>query len=318
MYALPRVSVVLPVRNGELYLAEAIASVLAQTVTAIELIVVDDDSTDRSAAIAQEAADRDPRVAVLRAEHRGMAAALNTGIAAARAPYVARMDADDIALPRRLETQLDHLDVHEDCVAVGCAIEIVDEAGAHVGWRTFAGGHDGIVAALLVGSVPMAHPTVVMRRDALLAVGGYATDLFPTEDLDLWVRLSQIGLLANLDEVLLRYRRHENAVSVRHREEQLAISADIVGGARARLGLPPLRRSRPSAGRSRSAHYHFECARTALLSGTRPTALRHVLQTITNAPLWTPAYLNLIACMVPQRMLRRAAALRGKLRLRNR
>ena len=308
----------LPVRNGALYLAEAIASILAQTLTSLELIVVDDGSTDRSAAIAQEAADRDRRVVVVRGDQRGLAPALNTGIAAARARYVARMDADDIASSSRLETQLRYLDAHEDCVALGCAIEIVDESAAHIGWRTFATSHDRIIAALLVGASGMAHPTVVMRRDALLEVGGYDADRFPTEDLDLWIKLSQIGRLANLEEVLFKYRRHEATVSVRHRSEQLALSADIVGGARARRGLPPLRMMRPSAGRSRSARYHFECARTALISGARPTALRHTLRTITQAPFWIPAYVNLIACMVPQRMLRRAADLRARLRLRDR
>ena len=308
----------LPVRNGARYLAEAIASVLSQTLTSLELIVVDDGSTDRSAAIAQEAADRDERVVVMRGDQRGFAQALNAGIAAARAPYVARMDADDIAAPGRLETQLRYLDAHEDCVVLGCAIEVVDETGAHIGWRTFAGSHDGIIAALLVGSSSIAHPTVVMRRAALLEVGGYADDRFPTEDLDLWIKLSQVGRLANLDEVLFQYRRHEAAVSVRHSAEQLVRSADIVGAARARRGLPPLRSRRPSTGRSRSARYHFECARTALLSGPRPTAFRHTLRTIVREPFWIPAYVNLIACLVPQRMLRRAADLRGRMRLSNR
>ena len=306
---------VLPVWNGEPFLSQAIRSVLAQTLDALELIVVDDGSTDRSAAIAQQFADRDARVRVLRLEHCGFSGALNAGIAAASAPYVARMDCDDAALPTRLEKQARYLDAHPECVAVGSAVEIIDQGGRHVGWRTFAESHAGITAALMIGASPFSHPTVVARRDALLAAGCYDGALYPSEDLDLWIKLGHIGRLANLGEVLLQYRRHENAVSVRHREEQFAMTSAIVNDARERRGLQPLRARIFSSGKNAAARYHFDCARVALIAGTRWTAIRHVCAAIAADPRWPSLYVNLLACAVPKRLLRFAAGVRGRIRL---
>lgn len=306
---------VLPVWNGERFLARAIESVLLQTLDSLELIVVDDGSLDRSVAIAQELAERDPRAIVIRLQHRGFAHALNAGIEAARAPYVARMDADDIALPERLRKQVEYLDAHEDCVVVGSGMQIVDDAGKHVGWRTLAESHEDITAALLIGSSPLAHPTVVIRRDALVAVGCYDGRLYPSEDLDLWIKLGEVGRLANIAEVLLQYRRHEDAVSVRYHAEQLAMAERIVNEVRKRRGLHPLHRRYFSTGRTRTARYHFECARAALLAGPRLTAIRHACASLFADPLSPQLYANLIACAVPQRMLRLVAVVRARFRL---
>ena len=226
---------------------------LSQSLQSLELIVVDDGSTDRSGAIAQEFVKRDARVRVLRPEHRGLGAALNAGIAAAAAPYVARMDCDDVSLPWRLEKQVRYLDAHPECVAVGSAVEIIDQEGAHVGWRTFAESHEGIAAAMMIGVSPFAHPTVVARRGALLAAGCYDGSLYPSEDLDLWIRLSHVGRLANLGEALLQYRRHADAVSVQHRQEQLTMTSAIVNDERRRRGLRPLQVPVLSAGNTPAA-----------------------------------------------------------------
>src|SRR5207237_10277673 len=137
MLQAPRVSVLLPVWNGEAFLEQAMESILRQTLSSFELIVIDDGSTDRSAAIAEEFASRDPRMRVLRRPHEGLSAALNAGIAAARGEYVARMDADDISAPDRLRKQVAYLDAHPACVAVGAWSDVVDEAGRQIGLKTF-------------------------------------------------------------------------------------------------------------------------------------------------------------------------------------
>src|SRR5712691_7880065 len=181
----PSVSVLLPVWNGEAFLEQAMESILRQTLSSFELIVIDDGSTDRTAAIAEKFASGDSRVRVLGRLHEGFSGTLNAGIAAARGEYVARMDADDISLPERLQKQVAYLDAHPECVAIGAWIEVVNETGRHVGLKTFVTTHDEITAVLLRGVSPMAHPTVVARRDALRAVGGYDARYYPSEDLDL-------------------------------------------------------------------------------------------------------------------------------------
>jgi glycosyltransferase involved in cell wall biosynthesis len=313
--ASPRVSVVLPVWNGERFLAEAVESVLSQTLGSIELLLVDDGSTDATAEISRTYARRDQRVRLIQLQRSGIAHALNAGIAAARGRYVARMDADDISHPSRLQKQLAHLDANARCVAVGSAVYVMDERGGHVGTSTYPAGHSEITQTLMEGrSNAMAHPTVMARRKALLSVGGYRPDTVPSEDLDLWFRLSRIGTLANMSEQLLRYRRHANAVSIRERERQWTVGMGIVNEARDKEGLHPLEPRPLRVSRSRVAAYHFECARIALMTGPRTAALRHAFSGIASDPSWPEPYVALAACAFPKWSLRALARLTAPFR----
>ncbi len=304
----------LPVWNGEAFLEQAMESILRQTLSSFELIVIDDGSTDRTAAIAEKLASGDGRVRVLRRPHEGLSAALNAGIAAARGEYAARMDADDISAPDRLEKQVAYLDAHTACVAVGAWIDVVDEAGRHIGLKTFVTTHDEISAALLCGVSPMAHPTIVARREALRAAGGYDARRYPSEDLDLWFRLGESGELANLGEALLQHRRHKAAVGVCERETMKAMALAICNEARIRRGLRPRRGTPSMAGTNADARYHFECARTALIAGPRLTAVRHAAATIAAEPDRLYGYATLFACAVPKPLLRFLLDLRARYR----
>jgi glycosyltransferase involved in cell wall biosynthesis len=295
--------VLLPVWNGETFLAEAIESMLRQTFSSFELIVIDDGSTDGTAAVAGEFASRDARVHLLRRAHEGLPATLNAGIAAARGEYIARMDADDISVPERLEKQVAHLDKHPECVAVGAWTEVVDDARRHIGVKTFVTAHEDIAAALLRGTSPIAHPTVVARRGILQAIGGYDARRFPSEDLDLWFRLAEQGELANLPETLLQHRRHNAAVGVREHEKMQAMALTITNEARRKRGLQTRRAARGLAGTNADARYHFECARTALIAGSRLTALRHAAATVAAEPDRLYGYAAVIGCAVPKRVL---------------
>jgi hypothetical protein len=300
----PRVSVLLPVWNGETFLEQAMESILRQTLSSFELIVIDDGSTDRSATIAEEFASTDKRVRVLRGPHEGLSATLNAGIAAVRGEYVARMDADDISAPGRLQKQVAYLDAHPACTVVGTWIEVVDEAGRLIGLKTFETTHDKISAALLCGISPIAHPTAVLRREALRVAGGYDARRHPSEDLDLWFRLGESGELANLGEALLQHRRHKAAMGVREHEKMKAMTLTICNEARTKRGLPPRRGTPILAGRNADAQYHFECARTALIAGPRLTAVRHAAATIAAEPERLYGYVTLLACAVPKPLLR--------------
>jgi glycosyltransferase involved in cell wall biosynthesis len=204
-----RVCAVLPVRNGERFLREAVQSVLGQ---ADELIVVDDGSTDSSAEIAAGLGAK-----VLRQEPLGLVAALARGIAGSSAPYVARMDADDVSLPGRLERQVAFLDDHPNVALVAPGVEVMDEAGTRLGEIVLPPDDASLRRRLLLRN-PFTHGSVVLRREALDAAGGYRSDYGSNEDYDLWRRCARRWELAAVPEILYRYRRHEEATTATDQE----------------------------------------------------------------------------------------------------
>jgi glycosyltransferase involved in cell wall biosynthesis len=204
------VSVVLPVRDGERFVREAVESVLAQTYADLELIVVDDGSRDGTSAVL--AGFRDDRLRVLRQEPSGLVAALRRGVAEARAPLVARMDADDVSEPERLERQVELLELRPRVGMVATWTAVIDEAGRELRREVLPPAHEDLVRRLLLRN-PFQHGSVVVRRDALDAAGGYLDDYGANEDYDLWRRLARSWELACVPEVLYRYRVHAGAVT---------------------------------------------------------------------------------------------------------
>jgi hypothetical protein len=198
-------SVVLPVLNGEASLDEALSSISRQSFGDFELLVVDDGSSDGSAAIAGRHAAADPRVKLLGNPGKGLVAALNHGVQEARADLIARMDADDVALPGRFERQMARMLGEPDLLVLGTATIRVDENGKELEVVT-PPVEPTEVSRVLDRVNPIAHPTVIMRRAAVAAVGGYRRAYVRAEDYDLWLRLAERGRLANLAEPLLRYR----------------------------------------------------------------------------------------------------------------
>jgi hypothetical protein len=198
-------TVVLPVHNGEAYLDEAIASIRRQTFADFELLVIDDRSDDRSAAIAAGHAAEDARVRLLANSGEGLVAALNFGVERATAKLIARMDADDVALPARFERQMARMTAEPDVLVLGTATVRIDAAGNKLD-VVVPPVEPAEVLRLLDRVNPIAHPTVVMRRADFEAVGGYRRAYLRAEDYDLWLRLAERGRLANLAEPLLRYR----------------------------------------------------------------------------------------------------------------
>jgi glycosyltransferase involved in cell wall biosynthesis len=210
------ISVVLPVRDGERWLREAIDSVLAQTYGDLELVVVDDGSVDRTPEILGGVDDA--RLHVVRQDAAGLVPALERGIAEARGDVIARMDADDVSLPNRLERQ--HARLDDGVGLVGCGVEAIDEAGRVLSSHVPPPGDAALRRRLLLRN-PFAHGSVILRREALERAGGYRPDYGANEDYDLWRRIAREWRLAAVPEVLYRYREHGGAVTKLDRRERV-------------------------------------------------------------------------------------------------
>ena len=228
----------MPVRNAARFLGRAIDSIRCQSFGDFELLLIDDGSTDESPALLARHAEADPRLRVVTGAAAGVAAALNHGIEAARAPLIARMDADDEAEPERLARQVDFLAGKPDLALVGSGFHFIDAEGNVGGSYVPTTAPALIRDGLLLGN-RIAHPTVMMRRAAVLAVGGYRPIFTACEDYDLWLRLSEHYDLANLPDLLLRYRHHGDQVSGRNISAMLLQSVAARHAARARRAGKP-------------------------------------------------------------------------------
>jgi len=213
MSRVPRVSVLMPVRNEARYLPAALDAIFRQTMADWEMVVVDDGSTDETPAILAAFALRDLRVRVVQCRGGGLVAALNEGLDACRAPLIARMDGDDISHPRRLELQAHLLDALPEVGLVACAFRHFPRAAlkqgmlAYEAWQNGLHDHATIMRDLFVES-PFVHPSVMMRRSLLSSLGGYRDCGWP-EDYDLWLRMAASGVrFTRLAQTLFFWRDH--------------------------------------------------------------------------------------------------------------
>jgi glycosyltransferase involved in cell wall biosynthesis len=209
----PLVSVLLCVFNAEDYLGEAIESIIQQTFIDFEFIILNDGSKDNSLKIIEEHAAKDSRIKVISRENRGIVSSRNELLIASRGHYVAVMDADDIALPNRLQLQVQYLDNHPEVLGLGGDYHVIDSKGRHLTTFSLPESNDEIQKMMLVGHTAILHPTSLFRRNAIRAIGDYDPDFELVEDLDLWLRLSEKGQIANLKKVVLKYRLHGNSIS---------------------------------------------------------------------------------------------------------
>jgi glycosyltransferase involved in cell wall biosynthesis len=224
MTAEPGVSVVMGVfQTPSSYMRAAIQSVLAQTYRSFELIIIEDPSSQPAAPVLREFADSRIRHH-MRNERAGLISALRYGMELARAPLVARFDADDLCEPQRLAAQIQYLADHPDVAVAGSRILVINEQGEIIGRRLLPLTHDEIAATLRHHNC-ISHPSVMFRKAAVEAVGGYDPDA-QLEDYDLWCRMLNAGYrFANLPEDLIRYRFHFE--SLRSTKVRFTIQATI-------------------------------------------------------------------------------------------
>jgi glycosyltransferase involved in cell wall biosynthesis len=208
---MPHISVLLSVLNGAKFVADAVQSILAQSYSDFEFIIVDDGSTDRTLTILQSFAD--PRIQIIRNEANiGLARSLNKALDFARGEFIARIDADDFSPPERFAKQLQFLLDHPQIDVVGSDMVEVDEHGVRIREKKFPRTPEEVRRTMFVHN-PLAHSAVMMRASVLKKVGGYDPNFHHTEDYDLWLRIAKTGEIANIPQPLLTRRLHSANVT---------------------------------------------------------------------------------------------------------
>lgn len=239
----PAISVLMSVYNGERFLHEAVDSVLAQTFTDFEFIIIDDGSTDATSKILSNYAKQDQRVRVFSQDNVGRAESLNRAIDQSRSELLARMDADDISLPGRLERQFGFLSRHPRVGLLGGAVDLVTSENRTI--RTVAVPlTDTEIRTVMTDFNPM-FPLVVMRKKAVRGAGGYRKALCDADDYDLYLRVGEHSEFASVPEVILKYRIHPSQVSFRKNEHQVEclLAAQAAAALRAKGRPDPLWRT---------------------------------------------------------------------------
>ena len=235
------ISIILPAYNAAQFIKPAVESILQQTFREFELIVVDDGSTDNTLELLQTFVQQDARVRVIQSQHGGLSQALNRGIAEAQYPWIGRMDADDVALPDRLQKQIDATIANPRVVAWGTYAYHINSRDrvlgiARTGPTTEAEFYEQRNRGDLVQLI---HPTVLLKKEVVLAVGGYKSNFEPVEELELFDRMAAHGPTLAIPEPLLRYRIHSNSVSMQRFFFQRVLMRYVVARHRARLAEQP-------------------------------------------------------------------------------
>ncbi len=208
----PALSVLMPCYNAGPYVEEAIQSVLDQGFADFEFLIIHDGSTDDSLKRIQ--GFEDPRIRVIDQENRGLIDSLNLGLRLCRAEWVARMDADDVCLPHRLETQMSYLKANPDCILVGSQAQVMDKEGRYLMDLVPQGHRHEEILARALDRCPFIHPCVIFHRPTVLDLGGYPKDALTFEDHLLWMKLIQLGPVSNIPEPLVKVRFNPESVTV--------------------------------------------------------------------------------------------------------
>lgn len=319
MNKIPLVSVVMPIYNADAYLRKAIESILAQSFRDFELIVIDDGSTDTSLEIIKSYFDKRIRL-IKKQNNSGIIDSLNKGIRVASGKYIARMDADDISLPNRLKLQIDFLEINSNHALVGTTIEAIDNNGNSIDVYPEPTEDDDLKKGLLVRNV-FAHGSTMMRTEIVRKVGGYTSFALHAEDYDLWTKIARSHKIANLVDLLYKWRVNPAGVSSVRANDQRIAAKRVTDREwqyyNSHSKLPKstfaeVWRKRHSFGstdryaskrRSALAGIYALVGNRYLLEGKRVEASREIVQAFVIAPLRLRNYFYLLMLLLPVRLV---------------
>ena len=309
MNSSPQITVLIPAYNAGKYIGDAINSVLVQSFTDFELLIVNDGSTDHTEETIRSFSD--PRIVLINREHAGVSAALNAGLDLAKSRYIARFDADDICMPHRLEKQLGFLESHPDYVLAGSDAEYILENGDHLFNFTCIGHSHEEVMKKLYFYCPFIHSGVMYRKDDVMKAGGYSLHAHNFEDYLLWTQLAKQGKLCNLPETLIKVRFNPNSVTIDekwrgNRFRKLKRSVIKRGSITRDEGNELLAIIKnQDVQKIKQGSYHALCGKKFLTDNYQPKkARKHIKEAIQLNTLRFDNYALFIASYLPERMIR--------------
>jgi glycosyltransferase involved in cell wall biosynthesis len=304
----PAISVLTSVYNGERFLAECIESILGQSFGDFEFLIIDDGSTDGSLEILRGYERQDRRIRLATRPNRGVPRSLNELFFQSAGEFIARIDADDVAMPNRFRVQLDALHADPALVCTGGFFQMIDARGRALTVLKPPTDDAEIQRQALAGNGSICHSTAMIRRTAMEQIGGYCEDFETAQDLDLWLRLGEVGKLANLPETVLQFRLHEASISEVKRYEQRQSARIACERAWQRRGIvdgvfeasEPWRPGKDSTSRLKFALLY---GWWAFNSGERRTALHYGMRAVEAAPTNKEAWRLLVCAAVkPMKM----------------
>ena len=306
----PFLSVLMTTFNASRFLNEAVESILQQDYSDFEFIVVDDGSTDQTRLILDQLSASDRRMRIMHIDHAGISTAANIGLSACVGKIIARMDGDDVAKPHRFRTQLEYLR-QVDAVCVGSFVDFIDAKGRFLTTIESPVADAAIQEALLAGHTALWQTGAMFRREAVERIGGYDKDFDCAQDLDLWLRLGEIGRLGNVPQSLQCYRLHHQAVSETKRDRQHDLCLMACERAWKRRGVRGRFKEgdpwRPGKDRYSRQHCALRYGWWAFNSGHRRTALNYGVVAVLNRPIDLASW-RLLLCAAVKRCPRHGAA----------
>lgn len=220
----PLTSVIMSCYNAEQYLREAIESVLDQSFSDFEFILIDDGSTDATLEIIRTYERQDERIVVVEKENTGLAHSLNVGIGLARGKWIARLDADDLAMPQRFEEQINFLENRRGVVLLGSDCFEIDKFGREIKVHRYPITHRRFIRSIERGKSPFPHSSVMYKTETVRKVGGYRIRMNGAEDVDLWLRLSEKGKIHCLNKPLIKLRKHNASITFINHKKTVILS----------------------------------------------------------------------------------------------
>jgi len=290
------------VYNGQQFVAQAIESILAQTFGDFEFLIIDDGSKDESAAIVRGFEQMDKRIKFTSRVNKGLTKTLNEMFAASSGEFIARMDCDDIALPDRFATQVQALREDPDLACVGGNFQLIDGQGRLLTTLRPPPDDATIQKQALAGHGAICHPAAMIRRESLSKINGYDEEFKIAQDLDLWLRLGEVGKLANVPQTVLKFRLHEGSVSETKRVEQRKFAKLACERAWQRRGIAGKFEAdepwRPGSDAASKMEYALRYGWWAFNSGQRRTAMHYAGLAIKAMPLRSAGWKLLVSAAV--------------------
>lgn len=303
----PKVTVLMPAYNAGKYIGEAIASVLEQSFAEFELLIVNDGSTDETVEVINSF--KDPRIVLIHQKNKGVASALNAGLALARAPFIARFDADDICYPNRLKAQYDFITAYPEYSIIGSAADYVDADGHFIFAHHPEAHLNEEIQQLKYAVCPFIHSSVFYKKEVVVDHGGYNEHAYTYEDHFLWVNILKNEKACNLSQALMKVRLNPESVTIDekwHSRKFLSIKYDtlkkrsITEGE----GQELYKISKHHSPQIKKGAYYALCGKKFLLNNYQPEKARtHMVRAICLQPFRLDNYLLYTVSYFPERFI---------------